>query len=101
MLIYNVTVNIEDEVHDEWLNWMKTVHIPAVLRSNCFSHHYFTKLISRQDDETGVTYAIQYHCKSENDFATYQRDYAPDLQAEHSKKYEGKFVAFRSILEKV
>ncbi|NCF42859.1 MAG: DUF4286 family protein, partial [Bacteroidetes bacterium] len=23
MIIYNVTINIEDSVHSEWLKWMK------------------------------------------------------------------------------
>jgi hypothetical protein len=30
---------------------------------------------------------------------TYQRDHAPRLQKEHSEKYKGKFVAFRTLLE--
>ncbi|MEO8448027.1 MAG: DUF4286 family protein, partial [bacterium] len=28
MILYNVTVNVDDSVHDEWLEWMKTIHIP-------------------------------------------------------------------------
>ncbi|MBT6440423.1 MAG: DUF4286 family protein, partial [Flavobacteriales bacterium] len=26
MIIYNVTVKINNEVHDEWLQWMKETH---------------------------------------------------------------------------
>jgi hypothetical protein len=101
MIIYNVTVNVENDIHDEWLHWMKTVHIPEVMETACFTHHYFCRIVSRQPDETGHTYAIQYHCKSQEAFDTYQRDFASDLQAKHIGKYEGKFVAFRTLLEKV
>ena len=31
MYIYNVTTNIDESVHDEWLHWMKEIHIPDVL----------------------------------------------------------------------
>ena len=31
MIVYSVTVNIENEVHDDWLSWMKNKHIPDVM----------------------------------------------------------------------
>ena len=101
MIVYNVTVNVENDIHDEWLNWMKKVHIPEVLETGHFTHHYLCKIISTQPDETGYTYAIQYHCKNSEAFEAYQKNNAPALQQKHSDKYEGKFVAFRTILEKV
>lgn len=101
MIIYNVTVNVEEDVHEEWINWMKTIHIPEVMQTGHFSHHYFTRILNRQEDETGVTYAIQYHCKSPEDFEIYQKIHAPDLQKKHTEKYEGKFVAFRTLLQKI
>ncbi|MGQ3086877.1 DUF4286 family protein, partial [Flavobacterium sp.] len=30
MIIYNVTINIDDSVHDKWLTWMMEKHIPEV-----------------------------------------------------------------------
>ena len=30
MIIYNVTIKIDLDVHDEWLAWMKLEHIPRV-----------------------------------------------------------------------
>ncbi|MEG1025142.1 MAG: DUF4286 family protein, partial [Flavobacterium sp.] len=28
MIIYNVTTNIHESVHDQWLKWMQEKHIP-------------------------------------------------------------------------
>ncbi|MCK5440985.1 MAG: DUF4286 family protein, partial [Maribacter sp.] len=36
MYIYNVTTNIEDSVHDQWLKWMNETHIPDVLATGKF-----------------------------------------------------------------
>ena len=101
MIIYNVTLNVEDDISDDWLSWMKKEHIPEVLETGHFSHHYIAKITSRQPDETGVTFAIQYHCKSQEDFNNYQNNHAQKLQEKHNNKYGGKFLAFRTILEKV
>lgn len=99
MLIYNVTVNVEDPVHDEWLAWMKEVHIPAVMATGYFLEYRMCRVLAEED--TGKTYAIQYSCKNKTDLEEYQDREAPRLQAEHRKKFQDKFVAFRTILEVV
>ncbi len=97
MILYNVTINIETDVHDEWLKWMKEVHVPDVMQTGLFSENKICKLLV--DEEQGLTYSFQYFCASLSDYQLYQTEHAPRLQAEVRKKYEGKFVAFRSLLE--
>lgn len=100
MILYNVTVNIDDSVHDEWLEWMKSKHIPDVLATGLFLENKFYKIRSENEDE-GHTYSIQYFLRSMNDYKTYQKEYADKLQSEHTEKFKDKFVAFRTIMELV
>lgn len=99
MIIYNVTVKIENGVHDEWLNWMKTVHVPEVMATGFFEDNRIAKVLVDEDD--GHTYSIQYRVSTMEKLETYQNTEAPRLQKAHSKKYEGKFVAFRTLLKEV
>jgi len=101
MIIYNVTINIEEEVHEEWLSWMKRDHIPAVMNTGLFLENRICKVITTDPEETGHTYAIQYSCTNMNDLEEYQKDHGPKLQQEHTDKYAGKFVAFRTLLSVV
>lgn len=101
MIIYNVTVNIENDVHQDWIAWIKTVHIPQVMATGFFLEHKICKVLSTQEDETGHTYAIQYTCASMNDLDEYREKHAPALQKDHLARYEGKFVSFRTLLEVV
>ena len=97
MIIYNVTVNIEQDVHDEWLNWMKNIHIPDVMKTNCFVEHKICKVLV--EEEQGTTYSIQYTAPDMQTLEKYQREHAPRLQKEHSERFANKFVAFRTLLE--
>jgi hypothetical protein len=97
MIIYNVTVNIENDVREEWLQWMKNVHMPDVMKSGCFIDNKICKVLV--DEEQGTTYSIQYTAQSMADLEKYQQLHSPSLQKEHSARYEGKFVAFRTLLE--
>lgn len=99
MIIYNVTVNIEDDVHDEWLKWMKEIHMPDVIKTGYFLDSKICRLLVKE--ENGTSYSIQYTCNNIDDYKSYQRDHAPRLQKEHSDKYANKFVAFRTLMEVV
>ncbi len=97
MYIYNVTINIDDSVHEEWKGWMMGVHIPEGWATGLCQDGRFTR--GRGDEESGTTYSIQYRFKDMVDFQLYQQMYAPALQAKTKERYEGKFVAFRTLLE--
>lgn len=101
MIIYNVTINVDDSIHQEWLNWMQEKHLSEVMASEQFTSYKIMKLLSRQEDETGTTYAIQYTCKSMEEYERYQAEFAPALQADGRNKFGGKFVAFRTLLEEI
>ncbi len=99
MIIYNVTVKIDLAIHDEWLDWMKTEHIPEVMRSGYFTEYSFLRLLEH-DESDGITYAVQYHCPSLEQLFAYERDAAPALRQKHEDRYKNRFVAFRSTLMK-
>lgn len=97
MIIYNVTINIEQDVHDEWLKWMKDVHIPDVMKTNCFIENKVCKVLV--EEEQGTTYSIQYTAKDMETYEKYKREHAPRLQKDVNDRYANKFVAFRTLLE--
>jgi hypothetical protein len=100
MILYNVTVNINPELHDDWVDWMKTVHIPEVLATGLFVEHKFLRVMSTEPGE-GFTYSIQYFLNSIDDYENYRSNFAPQLQADHTARYKDQFVAFRTLLEVV
>ncbi len=97
MILYNVTVSIDSEVHDEWLNWMKTVHIPDVMATGFFIDNKICRI--HAEEEGGKSYSIQYIAPSWDAYHEYQDKCAPKLQEEHTVKYAGRFAAFRTLLE--
>lgn len=101
MIIYNVTVNVEESIHLDWLNWMKTIHIPEVMATGMFKEHRMLKLISKQEDELGETYAIQYYAENLDKFFQYQNEFAPALKQKTLELYGEKVLAFRTIMEEV
>lgn len=98
MILYNVTVSVDPEVHEDWLHWMKTKHIPDVLATGLFIENRFLRILSTEEGEAH-TYSLQYVARSMEDYERYRQQFAPALQAEHTARYRDRFVAFRTLLE--
>ncbi|TPN86264.1 DUF4286 family protein [Aquimarina algicola] len=97
MYIYNVTINIEETIHDEWLDWMKKEHIPNMIATGKFSKALMTKVLV-EEEMGGITYSIQYTTDSKETLQQYYTEDAERLRAE-ANHFAGKFVAFRTELE--
>lgn len=97
MIIYNVTVNIDNDVHDQWLEWMKTIHVPDVMNAGLFTEYKICKILV--EEQQGTSYSFQYTCRSMEDFKKYEKEHAPRLRQDVLNKYKDKFVAFRTLLE--
>lgn len=100
MIVYNVTIKIDTEAHDSWVEWMTYTHIPDVLNTGLFTGHKMLRLLE-QDDTEGFTYVIQYFCKDLSTFKLYEEKYSPLLRRQHTERYKNKFVAFRTLMEAV
>lgn len=97
MIIYNVTSNIEESIHDEWLAWIKE-HIPQVLASGKFEKATLARVLVDEDLE-GVTYAVQYQTNSREALEAYYKDDAPSLRFEALKRFGDKVLSFRTELQ--
>ena len=98
MIIYNVTVKVENSVADEWVLWMKTEHMSDLMATGLFVDCRLCRLLE-QDELEGVTYAAQYFCDSIDEYNTYIDKFAENIRNKGLKRFGGKFVAFRTVME--
>ena len=84
MIIYNVTINIEDDVHDQWLLWMRDKHIPDMLATGKFTHAKMAKILV-EEDLGGTSYSVQYTCPDKKTLEAYYQENAETLRADGLK----------------
>lgn len=101
MIIYSVTVAVNESIAEEWLDWMLSVHIPEVMDTGMFTNYHIQRILFPEPENSTQTFNIQYECLSMLHFKMYQEQYAAGLQAAHTQRYKDKFAAFRTILERI
>lgn len=98
MIIYNVTINIDESVHYQWMNWMQEKHIKDVLATGKFTTARMVKVLV-EEEMGGVTYSIQYTTDSKETLQRYYDEDAPRLRQEGLQLFGDKMIAFRTELE--
>ncbi len=101
MIIYSVTVSVEQSIQDEWLHWMRTIHIPEVMETGFFEASSIQELLDPVPQKGAATFNIQYECSSMESYEQYQQTMAPSLQQAHTERYKDRFVAFRTLLRRI
>lgn len=100
MVLYNVTIKINHDAEQEWLQWMKEEHMPELMQTGLFVDSKLFRLLDIDDTE-GVTYAAQYFCKNMEDYNSYISVHSVAMRAKGIEKFGDRFIAFRTIMEQV
>ena len=98
MIIYNVTSNVDESIHDKWMAWMMEKHIPQIMETGKF---YKIKIVKVLVDEEhgGTTYSVQYFADSREKLAEYYKDHSPQFRGESQQLFGDKVLQFRTELE--
>jgi hypothetical protein len=96
-IIYNVTVKVEANIAESWLQWMIEEHIPEILATKCFQEYRILRLLE-VDETEGPTYAIQYMAESRADYNRYIEIYAEGMRKKTYDRWGERFIAFRSVM---
>ena len=98
MILYNVTINIHESVHDQWMKWMQEKHINDMLATGKFSSARMVKVLV-EEEMGGTTYSVQFVTDSKETLQRYYDEDAPKLRAESASLFGDKMLAFRTELE--
>ena len=98
MIIYNVTTNIHESVHDQWMIWMQHKHIPEMIATGKFISARLVRVLI-EEEMGGVTYSTQYTTDSKATLEKYYQEDAAVLQEEGQKLFGEKMLTFRTELQ--
>jgi hypothetical protein len=99
MLLYNITIILEEAAANEWLAWTQEVHIPAIMATGKFVSNRLLKVVDSPNE--GVTYCLQFVLDSKADYESYKLEHAPAMQEELNIRFKDRHVSFQTLMEYV
>ena len=95
MIIYNVTVTLNENIHSAWVEWVRHVHIPEVLSTKLFKKAVLSRIIS----DIELTYSIAYYAENSSKLDYYKKNYSNQLRQKSFEKFGDSALSFRTELE--
>jgi hypothetical protein len=100
MLLHNITFNVENNIHDQWLNWMRNNFVPAVMATKLPRKSLIMRLLT-EIDNNGMTYSFQFYFEEMEDFMSYEMNFRSKIMNDMHQVFQGKYVMFSTLLEEV
>lgn len=97
MILFNITIIIEEGINDEWLQWINREFIPEITTTNLFTSSRLLRVIDSPNE--GITYSLQFTLDGIDQYNTFRANYQDKLMAGHANRFENKFVSFSSLME--
>ena len=94
MIAYEVTIDVADGLIDDYLEFMRARHIPAVLATGCFAYAEF-------DRASETRFRQRYLAANLADLERYLERHAPALRADYQRRFPEGTHLIREIWEEL
>jgi hypothetical protein len=97
MILYNVTIILDNEIQIEWLNWMQKKQIPQLMETGYFDSNRLLKILDSPNE--GVTYCVQFVADSIEKLNEFKQKHGQFLETNTPKEFNNKLVIFPTAME--
>ena len=98
MIVYTLTANIDTELADEWLQWMKDEVIQFVQETQLSVDYKIFKVLN---DNEGVTYTFQFFFKDVFVYKLFLSEHHKNFSNLLSKYSHPKVAYFNTLLQQI
>jgi hypothetical protein len=99
MFLYNITYNLEQEIENEWKDWIRGIYLPKLMATGYFEDYKIYKLLNVAED--GITYSVQLFSSDLWKIEKYLEKEAPELLADQNQRFRYKHVAYMTVFQEV
>lgn len=100
MYILNITMNMENDVHEKCLEWLKP-NIQKLLIDNGLISNFKVLKIMDEELHGGSTFTMQFQLPDMESISPFEEKYDLNIANYLYQNYKGQFVEFRTILKQV
>ena len=83
---YEVTMEVDSSISEEWVEYMRSEHIPEVMQTGVFMSCQFLRIIEPAKEGLEC-FRITYEAKSLSAIQAYRAELSPELQRKHNARY--------------
>lgn len=100
MIIYEVNLSVDNEIIEEYTNWLKQ-HISQMLLFKGFCKAELAKEILIDDNNSQHKITVRYYLESMQDLTEYLNQHAAQMREEGIKLFGKRYSAVRRVFSEI
>lgn len=102
MILYNITLNIENDIVEPCLRYLKQSYIPQATRSRVMHSPKLHRVLPHDENETGTeSYAIQFNVKNVDTLNYWIEHEGVHISKQLLAIFGNKVIGFTTVLEEI
>jgi hypothetical protein len=102
MIVYNTTFYIDNAVIEEGLDYLKKNYIPTAIAVGILKQPRLRQVLHNlTDDNTGESFAVQFHVKDMNALNEWRTQVEEELQGALIRRFGNQITGFTTLLEEI
>lgn len=97
MLIYNTTFQVDAEIHDHFLIWVKEYYMAEIEKYGALQTPRICRILSHRDE--GSSYSLQWEVENSAVLHRWHQEQGVMLNDEMMKVFKDKVVCFPTLME--
>lgn len=97
MILFNITILSDSEIHEELKSWILSDFIPAIANDEIFKSQSLLKVLNSPNE--GVTYSLQFIADDEDQITVFREGHLLALHNKAQKEYANKIYLLESLME--
>lgn len=97
MLIYNTTFQVDDDIHEHFIIWIKESYIPQVESHGTLNAPRICRVLSHREE--GFSYSLQWEVESSSLLHRWHMEQGVKLNEELTKIFANKVIGFPTLME--
>ena len=100
MIIFNTTYHVDDEIHDDYLGYIRETFIPQALESGFLYEARLARIVA-QHNEPGTSYSLQFRVKNSDTLRLWLNTGGDALNKDLVARFGNKIAGFVTLLEEI
>ena len=97
MLIYNTTFQVDDDIHDNFLIWIKECYMVEVQKHVVLKAPRICRILSHREE--GSAYSLQWEVENSGLLHRWHMEQGTRLNEELTKLFKDKVIGFPTLME--
>lgn len=99
MIIYSISYHVNEAIAEEWIHWLKEVHLPRVMMSERFFRHTLQELLEPLPLDGVRTFNLQLYTLELNHLHTYWDEDAEILDGAMIERFGEQLSYFETVMQ--